>query len=80
LPPIDPNDLETSPIGFIHALRRAVYSRSNLNNLRAATADDSYFQLTPLPPSDVLLTEEWADTLRTNEAGTDLRIDWADAA
>jgi hypothetical protein len=30
--------------------------------------------------SDVLLTEELADTLRTSEAGTDLRIDWADAA
>jgi hypothetical protein len=28
----------------------------------------------------VLLTKEVADTLRTSEAGTDLRIDWADAA
>ena len=58
-------------------LRRAVSSKSNL---RAATADDSDLQFTQLPPSDVLLTEELADTLRTSEAGTDLRIDWADAA
>ena len=29
---------------------------------------------------DRLLTEELADTLRISEAGTDLRIDWADAA
>ena len=28
----------------------------------------------------MLLTEELADTLRTSEAGTDLRMDWADAA
>jgi hypothetical protein len=28
----------------------------------------------------VLLTEELADTLRTSEAGIDLRMDWADAA
>jgi hypothetical protein len=28
----------------------------------------------------VFLTEELADTLRNSEAGTDLRIDWADAA
>jgi hypothetical protein len=74
---IDPQDFETSPIGFIHALRRAVYSKSNL---RAATGDDSDLQFTQLPPSDVLLTEELAGTLRTSEAGTDLRIDWADAA
>ena len=77
LPSIDPHDLDTSPIGFIQALRRAVSSNSNL---RAATADDSDLQFTQLPPSDVLFTEELADTLRTSEAGTDLRIDWADAA
>jgi hypothetical protein len=28
----------------------------------------------------MFLTEELADTLRTSEAGTDLCIDWADAA
>ncbi len=30
--------------------------------------------------SEVLLTEELVDTLRTSEAGTDLCMDWADAA
>ena len=78
LPAFDPQpDLATAPIGFIHALRRAVYSKPNL---RAVTSAESDLQFTLLPPSDVLLTAELADTLRTSEAGTDLRIDWADAA
>jgi hypothetical protein len=77
LPPIAPSDLEMSPIGFIRALRRAGYSESNL---RAATGDSTDLQSTLLPHSEVLLTEELADTLRTSEAGTDLRMDWADAA
>ena len=77
LPPLAPSDLEMSPIGFIRALRRAGYSESNL---RAATGDSTDLQSTLLPHSEVLLTEELVDTLRTSEAGTDLRMDWADAA
>jgi hypothetical protein len=42
--------------------------------------EESDLQFTLLPPSDVLLTDELADTLRISDAGTDLRIDWADAA
>jgi hypothetical protein len=66
-----------SPIGFIRALRRAGYSESNL---RAVTGDNTDLQSTLLPHSEVLLTEELADTLRTSEAGTDLCMDWADTA
>jgi hypothetical protein len=72
-----PPDLAQSPIGFIHALRRAVYSKPHL---RAVTKEEFDLQFTLLPSSDVLLTDELADTLRTSAAGTDLRIDWADAA
>ncbi len=71
-----PPDLAPSPIGFIHTLRRAVYSKPNL---RAVTSEESDLQFTLLPSSDVFLTEELADTLCTSEADTDLRIDWADA-
>ena len=78
LPVFDlPPDLAPVPIGFIHALRRAVDSEPHL---RAVTSEESDLHFTLLPSSDVLLTEELADTLRTSEAGTDLRIDWADAA
>jgi hypothetical protein len=49
-----PPDLATDPIGFIHGLRRAVYSKSNL---LAVTSEESHLQFTLLPPSDVLLTE-----------------------
>ena len=40
---------------------------------------ESDLQFTLLPPSDVLLTQELADTLRTSDTGTDLRVDWTDA-
>ncbi len=44
----------------------------------ATTGDSTDLQSTLLPHSEVLLTEELADTLRTSEAGTDLRMDWTD--
>ena len=53
-------DLATDPIGFIHALRCVVYSKPNL---RVVTSEESDLQFTLLPPSDVLLTTELADTL-----------------
>jgi hypothetical protein len=73
LSPIAPSDLEMSPIGFIRALRRTGYSESNLH---AATGDSTDLQCTLMSHSEVLLTEELDDTLRTSEAGTDLRMDW----
>jgi hypothetical protein len=48
-----PPALAPVPIGFIHALRRAVYSKPNL---RAVTSEESDLQFTLLPSSDVLLT------------------------
>jgi hypothetical protein len=47
--------------------------------LRSVTPEEFDLQFTLLPPSEVSLTEELTDTLRTGDAGTDLRIDWVDA-
>ncbi len=78
-------DLATAPTGFIQAFRYVVFSKPNYfakPNLRAVTEEESPesdLQFTLLPPSDVLLTQELADTLRTSDTGTDLRVDWTEA-
>ena len=68
-------DLTTAPAGFIQALCHVVFSKTNLH---VVTGEESDLQFTLLPPSDVPLTEELADTLRTSDTGTDLRVDWTD--
>ena len=68
-------DLTRAPAGFIQALCDVVFSKTNLH---VVTGEESDLQFTLLPPSDVLLTEELADTLRTSDTGTDLRVDWTD--
>ena len=54
-------------------------NRNFQRNLRSFSSATSDLQFTLLPTSDVSLTESLTDTLRTCDAGTDLRMDWADA-
>ncbi len=49
-------------------------------DIASCSAMATSLKFTLLPSSDVLLTDELADTLSTSAAGTDLRIDWEDAA
>jgi hypothetical protein len=66
-----------APSGF--SFKTCVACFFSKTKLRSVTPEESDLPFTLLPPLEVSLTEELADTLRTGDTGTDLRINLADA-